>query len=416
MINQPATTSEGGSPRRPLRTTLIAAATVLVLAGMGGGVYWGLQNMGEGAPLPTAVASAQAPTPSVTSPAETGRVTVSAMGDMLPHDSVNANALKSDGTYDYGQFFQKISPLYESSDLVFCNQEVPSGGKDFGITGYPTFNAPTDFARDLRQAAKCDTINLANNHMADRGQDAINATLDVWDGLDAQMVSGANRSAEEQQNNIAYAEVKGVRVAFVAFAEYNNAGGESFNVNLFGNTAVFERLVKTARQNADIVMVSMHWGTENTTQIDGPQRDYSKRLADMGVDVVIGTGPHVLQETTWLDRPDGGKTLVWYSIGNMLSTQLELDQLTGGVAQFDIEGNKPDGYRVTNPRFIPTYMSYEWSAADQAAQNLSARKNLMIYPLKDAEGALSASNFQASVSERKQAVQTALGPAVTLVE
>lgn len=385
---------------------LVSALVVVVLAG-GAGAWFMLTQTTPEKPAATAT----------TKPAKTTEapkpITVAAMGDMLPHDSVNKNALQADGTYDYGQFFTGILPIYEKSDVVFCNQEVPSAGVEMGVKGYPVFNAPTQFAVDLRTEAKCNMINLATNHAADLGPAGITLTRQVWDTLDPLSISGANRSADEQ-NAVKFAEVKGVTFALVSFAEYSNAPIDDVSLNKYGNTALFDSLMTQARQNADIVMVSMHWGTEDSHDVNANQQQYAQRAADLGADVVLGTGPHVLQPVTWLNRPDGGKTLVWYSLGNMLSTQLQLDQRIGVIATFDVntEGEKPV---IENPVAHLTYMHYDWTAAQESAGDLLSRSNLSINPLATSAELLANTRFNTTVDETLARMAGILGPDVTVV-
>ena len=130
-------------------------------------------------------------------------VRFSAMGDMLAHDTVNKEAKTASG-YDYAKFFTQIKPIYEKSDIVFCNPETSSAGEKFGISGYPVFNAPTEFERDLSSVG-CNLINLATNHIGDKGQEAINATLDEWAKHAPLAIAGANRSSGEQ-NQVRYFE------------------------------------------------------------------------------------------------------------------------------------------------------------------------------------------------------------------
>lgn len=385
---------------------LVSALAVVLVAG-GAGAWFLLTQT---TPIEPAATSTSKPAATIEAPTP---ITFVAMGDMLPHDSVNKNALQADGTYDYGQFFTGILPIYEKSDVVFCNQEVPSAGEEFGVSGYPVFNAPTQFAVDLRTEAKCSMINLATNHAADVGPAGITRTRETWDTLDPLSISGANRSPEEQ-NTVKIATVKGVKVALVSFAEYSNASIDDVSLNKYGNTALFDSLLTQARQNADVVLVSMHWGTEDSHDVNANQQQYAQRAADLGADVVLGTGPHVLQPVTWLSRPDGGKTLVWYSLGNMLSTQLQLDQRIGVIATFDVntEGEKPV---VENPVAHLTYMHYDWTAAQESAGDLLSRTNLSINPLGNSAALLANTRFNTTVDETLARMAGILGPDVTVV-
>lgn len=338
-------------------------------------------------------------------------VHMSAMGDMIAHDTITANAKTGSG-YDYTRYFQKIRPLYKSSDIVFCNQESLSAGEAYGISGYPAFNAPVTYATDLQKVG-CNVINLANNHMADKGQKPLDVTVAQWEKLKPLAYAGANRSEQEQQA-VRYFEKNGIKFAFLAFADFsNNKDVTSYGLNIYHDEALVKTLTEQARKNADVVLVSMHWGDEDSHEVNQDQQAQVKKLANYGADVVIGTGPHVLQKAEYVTRPDGHKMLVWYSIGNMLSSQLTLDELTGGVAQWTVRKGK-DQVVIEKPVFRPTYMSYEWSATEQAAGDTNARKNPMIYPLKDADSILQTMRMKTTAKEVKDSVQQTLGPDVVV--
>ncbi len=338
---------------------------------------------------------------------------VAAMGDMLAHDTIIANA-KTDGGYDFAKFFTNIRPSYQNADVIFCNQEGLVSGEAYGISGYPSFNAPTQFAAGLQSGAGCNTINLANNHMGDKGVAATNATIDVWAKLNPLLISGANKTAEDQAK-ISIATVKGVKIAFLAFADFNNnKATPGYSVNNYHDQNLVKTLVTQARSAADIVMVSMHWGVEDSASVSQDQRDQVALLSSLGVDVVIGTGPHVLQAAEVVTRPDGGKMSVWYSIGNMLSSQLDIRELISGIAGFDITKVDNQPVAVSNLTFIPTYMHYEWTAAQAANSDLLARKNAMIYLSKDAEVPLSKSLFNTTISDQRQYIINTLGSDVVV--
>jgi poly-gamma-glutamate capsule biosynthesis protein CapA/YwtB (metallophosphatase superfamily) len=342
------------------------------------------------------------------------KASFAALGDMIAHDTINANAA-TQGGYDYSKYFTKISEAYSDADIVFCNQESSSAGDEFGISGYPVFNAPVEFAHDLFNGAGCNVINLANNHMGDKGVAAINKTLDVWSDIKPYAVAGANKSIEDQ-NKVAYFSVNDIKFSFLAFADFNNnRNTPSYAVNIFHNQDLVIELVSEARQNSDFVIVSLHWGVEDSSSVSFTQESLANLLASLNVDVVIGTGPHVLQKVDYIDRADGKKMLVWYSLGNMLSSQLQINQLTGGIAKFDIEKTIDEGTTISNITFIPTYMHYEWSYEEAANYNLLSRKNVMIYLLKNADEPLSRSLQNTTVEERRQYVIETIGDKATVL-
>ncbi len=326
-----------------------------------------------------------------------------AVGDNIPHDTVNQQAIKNgNGTYNYLPIYDQIQPFFAQSDLRFCNQEAAVGGVELGISGYPTFNAPVEFAKDLHKLG-CNIINTANNHVADKGLPGIINTRDIWDTLTPSAVSGANRSVDEQ-NKVNYFEKKGIKFAFVAFNEYsNNKSIPTYALNGFDEELV-SRLLKEARNSADFVIVSAHWGTEDSPEINSAQEMWAKSFADNGADLVIGTGPHVLQPVKEIPNSRGSKTLVWFSIGNFMSSQLKINELVGGIASMEIA--KTNGKAsIKSIGFLPTYMHYDWSAADATNQNLLARKNLKLYPLDKADNVLNSSTLNTTVQAQQDYVK-----------
>lgn len=391
--------------RRRLRARQSVAllAALLVLGGM---VWIGLAFFSPRSTRGALALATPAPPTPTPAPAARPSLTFSAMGDMLSHSAVVGEARTPDG-YDFRRYFTKIAPYYAASDVVFCNPETPSAGAKYGISGYPAFNAPKEMSRDLR-ATGCSLINVATNHIADKGQAAINDTLDTWANLAPLAIAGANRNPAEQ-HEVRYFEKNGLKVAFVAFADFSNAAlPAAYSLNLYHDRALVTSLLTEARKNADVVIVSAHWGTEDSHIVNADQQKAARMFADLGADVVIGTGPHVVQRVSMLDRP-GGKTLVWYSIGNMLSTQLHADQLTGGIAQFRLT-KVDNAIEISDIGFVGTFMSYDWSAADRAAGRLSGRHNLRIVPLQNAAKETAA--FGVNVAERMTKLRGWLGTEV----
>jgi poly-gamma-glutamate capsule biosynthesis protein CapA/YwtB (metallophosphatase superfamily) len=324
-----------------------------------------------------------------------------AVGDNIPHETVN-NAAKTSNGYNYAQFFEPVEKYIKKGDVRFCNSESAVAGEEFGISGYPTFNAPSAFARDLSSVG-CNVINLANNHVGDKGAEGISKTREVWESEQPLALSGANRNLSEQ-NQVSYAQKNGLKIAFVAFSELsNNTTLPSFSVNMFDEDLV-SKLLAEARSKADVVIVSAHWGTEDSSSVNETQKTWAKKLADQGADVVIGTGPHVLQPVEFIPT-ERGKTLVWYSLGNFLSSQLDINQLIGGIASVKI--SKKNGHiSFDEIKFLPTYMHYEWSTQEKASQDLLKRKNLKLYPLDSASDALSRSLHNTSADQELSKVKS----------
>lgn len=386
------------------RAAIVAAAAVLLLTACAPGTLQPAPATSEPAASPTATPT---PTP------EPATVSVSAMGDMLPHDSVTADALQPDGSYDYGHFFDAARGIWDDSDLVYCNQEAPSGGVELGLTYYPAFNAPVEFAQGLA-AAGCNTIGLGNNHTYDRGQEGVDRTRAVWDELDPLLISGAYRSAEEQAV-VPTTEVDGLTVAFLNFVDLSNTPTTDTVVTWLDSPLVEQQLAE-AEEVADATIVAVHWGDEYSQVVNDRQREQAQRLADLGAEVILGTHPHVLQEAEWIDRADGSRAFVYYSLGNALSTQMAVPRVVSAVAQFDLVGLPGGDVEVVDPSAVPLYMHFDLTPQQFASGAWVNRRNLQLYPLVDAAEPITRSAWrdELTVESGIELVTDVLGPDVRI--
>lgn len=386
------------------RAAIAAAAAVLLLTACAPGTLQPAPATSEPAASPTATPT---PTP------EPATVSVSAMGDMLPHDSVTADALQPDGSYDYGHFFDAARGIWDDSDLVSCNQEAPSGGVELGLTYYPAFNAPVEFAQGLA-AAGCNTIGLGNNHTYDRGQEGVDRTRAVWDELDPLLISGAYRSAEEQAV-VPTTEVDGLTVAFLNFVDLSNTPTTDTVVTWLDSPLVEQQLAE-AEEVADATIVAVHWGDEYSQVVNDRQREQAQRLADLGAEVILGTHPHVLQEAEWIDRADGSRAFVYYSLGNALSTQMAVPRVVSAVAQFDLVGLPGGDVEVVDPSAVPLYMHFDLTPQQFASGAWVNRRNLQLYPLVDAAEPITRSAWrdELTVESGIELVTDVLGPDVRI--
>lgn len=342
----------------------------------------------------------------------TGTIRFIATGDNLAFESINNAAKKPDGSYDYLPLMTNLKPFFDKSDIRLCNESTPGGGEPLGVSAFPNFNAPkawnTGFA-----ALGCNLLNLGTDHTNDKGQPAIDAMLATWDSQkNILATAGANRSAEEQ-NKIRYFNLKGIKFAFLSYTtRSNNTQLSSFGVNLYTD-ALAKSQVAEARKVASLVIVSMNWGNENSSDISSDQDHIAQNLADQNVDVIVGVGPHTLQPAKVLSGSNDHQTLAWFSLGNFLNSQVPVENLIGGMAIMDFDVATQ---QLRNPSLLPFYMHYEWTAAQRKSQSqadLLARRNFMLYPLDQAADALAKSQNGTTVeaqTERVKAIITKFKP------
>lgn len=241
------------------------------------------------------------------------------VGDVLIHEAVYKDALNGDGSYDFSNMFEYIKPIINDYDLRYCNQESIIGGKKLGISGYPNFNSPDEIGDEMVSLG-FNLVGLANNHAFDRGEAAINYSVNYWRQYDNVITSGSYLSKDDR-NNINIYEKNGIKYAFLSYTTSlngNKLGSKDYLVNIYDKDKVKEDIEKVS--GADLIIVAMHWGNEYTNEPTNSQREIAEYLSSLGVDLIIGTHPHVVQPITYI-----GDTLVVYSLGNFISNQLVID-------------------------------------------------------------------------------------------
>ena len=239
------------------------------------------------------------------------------VGDVLTHDSVLADAKKENGVYDFTSMFSDIKPMIKNYDLKYVNQEAIIGGPSFKYSGYPTFNAPDSIGDNLISTG-FNIFGLANNHAYDKGEVAITYSNKYWSGKD--VITAGTYSSFEERDDIKVYEKNGIKYAFLAYTTslngYTLSSDKSYLVNVYSDELVKDDINKI-KDKVDVVIVAMHWGDEYTNTPTNSQREIAQHLSELGVDLVIGTHPHVVQPIEYV-----GETLVIYSLGNFISNQL----------------------------------------------------------------------------------------------
>ena len=297
-----------------------------------------------------------------------------AVGDNLIHGAVYYDAMNTDGTYDFKPMYQYMKPYIENADVAFINQETIIGGKKMGLSHYPLFNSPEELIEAISDTG-FDLVNLASNHTMDKGEEAVLNALNFFDEYPDLVTAGANRSFEEQAT-LRTIQRADLTIGFMAYTAFTNGlyppSGKEYLVNTIQRNALIEA-VSNARENCDILIVSMHFGTENSHIVNSYQKDYAALLNDLGVDVLIGTHPHVIQPMDLLVNDNGHQTLVMYSLGNFLSAQIEVDQILEGMGMWSMRYNH-ETHELTfeDIAFMPLVDHYD-----------NGYQNFRVYPLKD---------------------------------
>ena len=314
------------------------------------------------------------------------KVNIVAVGDNLIHNTLISAGEREDGSLDYTSFYEHIKSDISAADIAVINQETILGGSEFEYTGYPTFNSPWEIG-DAAIDAGFDIFTCATNHSLDKGFSGIEQECAYFSQHPEVVHIGTNIS-EEDYNSVVYYEKNGIRFALLNYTYGTNGipipESSPWCVNMMDEEKITAD-VTAARQNADVVMVFPHWGTENSTSVSDYQREYVKLFSDLGVDIVIGTHPHVLQSVEWVtNETTGKKMLVYYSLGNFISHQTSLNQLCGGMARITVE-KRGEEISITAASLTPVVCWYSGSGSDY---------DFAVYKLSDYTSELASSHKQ----------------------
>lgn len=284
--------------------------------------------------------------------------TLVASGDVLPHASIirQARADAGGSGYDFHQMLAGVKPVVSQADLAICHMETVYGGKDGPFTGYPTFKSPPEVAQALKDTGY-DSCSTASNHTLDDGADGVEHTLDAMDAAGVRHTGSARTAAEARKP--ALLKAGSATVAQLAYT-YDTNGfpqpeGHPWAVNLIEPERIIADARAARKAGADVVLVSLHWGTEWQDAPDEMQLTVANQLtaARTGgrpdIDLILGTHAHIPQA---YEKVNG--TWVVYGMG---------DQIAGQMINYD-DQNDPRGNMGSIARFTfapPATAGQRWT-------------------------------------------------------
>lgn len=295
---------------------------------------------------------------------EDTEVIIRMVGDNLIHYNLITTFANSDGSFDFSPIFSAMLPDIQSADIAIINQETILCEPSLGYSGYPTFGSPTALG-DAIYDAGFDVVLHATNHTMDKGTKGIENTLSFWSTTypDIQVVGIA--SSAEESSKICVIEKKGIKVAILNYTYGLNGfvrpKHAPYLVNLLSDRNKMKIDIANARTLADIVIVAPHWGNEYVYQPVSSQKELTNFFYEQGVDIVIGTHPHVLEPMEWIQKENNEhQMLVYYSLGNFVSAQSEIPRLLGGMAEITLQ-KKDDCVSIKKADMIPLVTHFEYN-------------------------------------------------------
>lgn len=336
--------------------------------------------------------------PDVSLPPEDTVINFLACPDNIIHPSVFYDAIEraaaANGTtpdysdlhnaeYDFTQIYEFVGDAMKNADITYINQETLIGGTSGKIIGYPCFNSPAAVA-DTVIGLGVDVVNVAHNHMLDsRDTRYLENCYNVFNNAGLDVIG--YYPTEDSTNDITVIEREGIRVAFLSYTYGTNGlrlpNGSTFVIPTL-DEALIRKQVELAKQVSDVIIASCHWGYEDTYNANAEQKKYASLFCELGVDVVLGMHPHVIQPMEWQENINGNKTLVIYSLGNFVSGMVAGKNMLAGMFSLDIRKDAETGeITIESPLFIPIVTHYV--KGDRVASNDTGYRDFKIYYLSN---------------------------------
>ena len=311
-------------------------------------------------------------------------IKMTVIGDIMCHNSQYKDAYDG-STYDFSYVFDDIKDYISSADIAVGNLETTFAGKERGYSNYPRFNSPEQLAYNLKDTG-IDVLCTANNHSMDTNYSGVVSTLDFLDDAGISHM-GTSRTAEEQ-NQILVKDVNGIKIAFLAFTYGTNGipvpSANSYCVNLIDKDLILKQLELAKAQEPDLICVNMHWGLEYQNVQNSDQEDWADFLFENGVDVILGSHPHVLQpmekRTVTLEDGTIKDCFVIYSLGNFISGQTKKNTRTSIILNISFTKDGESGKTtIGDVSYVPIYMYKSSSGSTKRYKLLDITSSIAEY-------------------------------------
>ena len=274
-----------------------------------------------------------------------------AVGDNLMHRSCTLSAKNADGTYDFTKHFANMADIFKAADLAVISQDTVLGGIELGATSTETgiFNTAVELADGMADAG-INVVLAANNHIMDEGSAGLNTMMSYFSTKYPNItLLGVNNSREAKDEPV-YVETNNIKIAMINYSYGSNQTADldasPYLLNQYDEDWLSD-ILKQAREEADFIIAFPFWGEQNSMDYTQEQERQAQFLADNGVDLIIGSYPHVVEPVKWITAENGDRTLVYYSLGNFQSIQNTLENMLGGQANITIS-KEEDGTHISD--------------------------------------------------------------------
>lgn len=257
-------------------------------------------------------------------------------GDAMQHQRQIDAARQKDGSLDYGTYFTALRPYIESADFAVVNLETPLGGAPY--SGYPMFCAHDNYVDALTEAG-FDLMLSANNHILDRRDRGVRRSIRTFEDKGVPWLGVYRNRAHRDSVLPMIRDINGFKIGFLNYTYGTNGISKTSDIEIdYIDRALIASDVRKAREKgAELIAVCIHWGEEYKLLPNTAQKSLAKYLRDLGVELIIGGHPHVIQPMELrLNEKTGRPCLTVYSLGNFISAMRTTDTRGGAMARIKL--------------------------------------------------------------------------------
>lgn len=283
-------------------------------------------------------------------------LTVIFAGDAMMHQMQIDNA-RENKSFKLDGYFPNIAKEVKTVNISVVNLEVPLGGEPY--SGYPAFSAPDEFAVALQEAG-FNFFLLANNHCLDRGVKGVARTIHLLDSLGMRSTGIFLDNEQRMRSYPMLLRKNGFRIIMLNYT-YDTNGiriKAPYTVNYIDKEVMAADIAEAKLFNPDFIIANMHWGIEYSQLPSKGQKELTDWLFEQGVDLVVGSHPHVVQPME-LRKGEGGlyKQLVVYSLGNFISNMGRENTRVGAMVKVVLCRRRLERY-ISSARYVLVYSEH----------------------------------------------------------
>ncbi len=283
------------------------------------------------------------------------------VGDNLIHGAIYYYQNMAGQGFNFDSIYEYTNPYTQNADLAYINAETICAGNIFELNSYPVFNGPTEIL-DAVVNAGFDWMSICSNHTMDMGDTGLMYEMQYLEDHYPDFTYTGSHLSEEASHTPTVINVNGIKVGLQSYTYGLNGfslpQGEEWLINLINKDEIKED-IEALNEVSDVQIVTMHWGEEYNTNVTEEQVELAQYLNELGVDVIIGGHPHVI-ETGQIIHGKDQDTLCYYSLGNFLSAQDEPERMVGGMASFQLNYDfDTEQVSFNDVKFIPTVTYFD---------------------------------------------------------